>query len=88
MVHANLFSFCKSIVSFGSRERNREIANVQQEDHAYVRGNIENRGPCPGLNSLANQGYLYVGRILHAFCRYLSDIHPGPAMGKTLPYLV
>ena len=27
-------------------------------DHAYVPGESENRGPCPGLNSLAHQYYL------------------------------
>jgi hypothetical protein len=63
MVHVTLFSFLRSIVSFGSQERKREIAKIQQEDHAYARGNIESRGPCPGLNSLANQGYLCVGPV-------------------------
>lgn len=58
MVHATLFSFLKSTVSPTSRERSQEIAKTQQEDHAYARGDIETRGPCPGLNSLANQGYL------------------------------
>lgn len=28
------------------------------DDHTYIRGDIEQRGPCPGLNALANQGYL------------------------------
>jgi hypothetical protein len=86
MVHVNLFSFLKSIVSFGSRERKKEIAKIQQEDHEYARGNIESRGPCPGLNSLANQGYLYVDRILHAFCRYPNFSSLDPVMGKTSPY--
>jgi hypothetical protein len=27
-------------------------------DHYYLRGNIQDRGPCPALNALANQGYL------------------------------
>jgi len=58
MVHATLSSFLKGIVNPKSRERSQEIAKIQQEDHAYARGNIDNRGPCPGLNSLANQGYL------------------------------
>jgi len=58
MVHATLFSFLKGIVNFRSRERSQEIAQTQQVEHGYVRGNIVNRGPCPGLNALANQGYL------------------------------
>jgi hypothetical protein len=27
-------------------------------DNYYVRGSISDRGPCPALNALANQGYL------------------------------
>lgn len=27
-------------------------------DNYYVRGKIQDRGPCPALNALANQGYL------------------------------
>jgi hypothetical protein len=83
MVHATTFSFLKSIVSFGSRERNQEIAKIQQEDHTYARGNIENRCPCPGLNSLANQGYLCVDCILKALC-HNPNVPPDLAMGKTL----
>lgn len=28
------------------------------DDHTYIRGDPENRGPCPGLNALCNQNYL------------------------------
>ena len=28
------------------------------DDHKYIKGDVENRGPCPGLNALANMGYL------------------------------
>jgi hypothetical protein len=66
MVCVTFFSFLKGIFNFPSRERSQEIAKTQQVDHVYVRGNIANRGPCPGLNALANQGYLYVGRLLPA----------------------
>lgn len=27
-------------------------------DSHYVRGNVQDRGPCPGLNALANHGFL------------------------------
>jgi hypothetical protein len=40
------------------KERNAEIEKVRKEDHSYVRLNIADRAPCPGLNALANQGYL------------------------------
>ncbi|EME42789.1 hypothetical protein DOTSEDRAFT_36581 [Dothistroma septosporum NZE10] len=33
-------------------------------DHQYIRGDITNRSPCPGLNALANQGYLQVYSVL------------------------
>jgi len=46
----------------GSFQRNETLAATQldnsNDDHAYIRGDPENRGPCPGLNALANQGYL------------------------------
>lgn len=61
MVCLTLFSFLKGLVTFRSQAQTQEIAKAQQADHEYVRGNIVNRGPCPGLNALANQGYLYVG---------------------------
>jgi hypothetical protein len=66
MVCVTFFSFLKGLLNFTSRERSQEIAKIQHVDHVYVRGNIANRGPCPGLNALANQGYLYVDRLLQA----------------------
>ena len=66
MVHVTLFSFLKGTVNSKSRERSQLMAKPLQEDHVYARGNIDTRGPCPGLNSLANQGYLYVGCLLQA----------------------
>jgi hypothetical protein len=32
-------------------------------DHAYIKGHTAQRGPCPGLNALANHGFLYVAFI-------------------------
>ncbi|KAH0372290.1 Cloroperoxidase, partial [Aureobasidium melanogenum] len=34
------------------------LTNSKGGDHYYTRGDITERGPCPGLNALANQGYL------------------------------
>lgn len=31
---------------------------ISHSDHTYIRGNPEDRGPCPGLNALCNQNYL------------------------------
>lgn len=56
-MHLTIVNIIKSLVKGGFlTEPPKEDAN---EDHAYVKGDIENRGPCPGLNALANMGYLY-----------------------------
>jgi hypothetical protein len=51
----------------GSFQKKSQVESHDDEDHAYIRGDIENRGPCPGLNALANQGYLYLPSILHTY---------------------
>ncbi len=54
-----LLGALSSFFSLSSKEREVEVAAILQEkDHSYLRGDIPHRGPCPGLNSLANQGYL------------------------------
>lgn len=45
------------------------VTSSSSDDHAYVRGSIESRGPCPGLNSLANQGWMYVAIHSLLFCK-------------------
>lgn len=47
----------KNIFTSDSRELS-EAELLQEDDHKYIRGDIEHRGPCPGLNALANQGYM------------------------------
>ncbi|KAK3322711.1 Chloroperoxidase [Apodospora peruviana] len=54
----SIFGVIRGIFSPHSKDREKEITKIQGEDHAYIRGSITDRGPCPGLNSLANQGYL------------------------------
>ncbi|KAF8848933.1 Cloroperoxidase [Acephala macrosclerotiorum] len=36
----------------------KPTTSESNEDHVYIKGNPDTRGPCPGLNALANQGYL------------------------------
>jgi Peroxidase, family 2 len=49
----------KSFFSSGYLEKGKKPTDPQTAvDHTYIRGDIANRGPCPGLNALANQGYL------------------------------
>jgi hypothetical protein len=40
-----------------STNNNKTLINIDA-NHYYARGNIQDRGPCPALNALANQGYL------------------------------
>lgn len=54
----SIFGAVKALLNFNSKERDAERQKIRMEDHSYVRLNIADRAPCPGLNSLANQGYL------------------------------
>lgn len=49
----------------GGYQADHTVKHIDDHDHQYIRGDIENRGPCPGLNALANQGYLYVEPRVH-----------------------
>jgi len=42
------------------QQRKLEETEIRAADHAYVKGHTTHRGPCPGLNALANHGFLYV----------------------------
>jgi hypothetical protein len=53
-----IFGAVNSLLNFNSKEREVERQNIRKEDHSYVRLNMADRAPCPGLNALANQGYL------------------------------
>jgi hypothetical protein len=55
-MHLGLIDIIKGF--FTPSERNRQALSDGKSDGYYVRGNIQDRGPCPALNSLANQGYL------------------------------
>ena len=54
----SLGAMLKSTFRLWTKKPDAEISQIRNEDHAYVRGDIANRGPCPGLNSLANHGFL------------------------------
>lgn len=57
-MYLTVFDSIRSLFSSNVRERNEEINKIHKEDHSYIRLDIADRAPCPGLNSLANQGYL------------------------------
>jgi hypothetical protein len=81
----------KAIFSFRTKERDEEARKIrEEEDHSYIRLNIADRAPCPGLNALANQGYLYVPTLSVKDLRQsLTRVFNRPRDGKniTLPRL-
>lgn len=54
------FDSVKRFFTFGRGAKTIEIEKPQDDNHAYIRGLPDSRGPCPGLNALANMGYLFV----------------------------
>ncbi|GAB1320008.1 Heme haloperoxidase family profile domain-containing protein [Madurella fahalii] len=78
----------RSLLPFFRAERDQEIAKIKTEDHGYIKGHISTRGPCPGLNSLANQGYLprdgkniTIPRVEAAL---VTALHMSPTLAHTL----
>jgi hypothetical protein len=56
-MYLSLFNIVKTLFTGGYGSKSQAPASIN-DDHTYIKGNIESRGPCPGLNALANQGYL------------------------------
>jgi len=54
------FHFINPITHPFKSTPNAEIQAIKEADHAYIRGHESQRSPCPFLNALANQNYLYV----------------------------
>lgn len=54
----SLGAILKSTFQLWAKKPQAEISQIRSENHDYIRGDIANRGPCPGLNALANHGYL------------------------------
>jgi len=57
-MHFSIFTALENIFSTKNAERDRKVAELKAADHTYIRGAVDGRGPCPGLNALCNQGYL------------------------------
>jgi hypothetical protein len=59
IMYLSLTNLFKGLFSSGYSKKG-EAPSVTEEidDHVYIKGNPDDRGPCPGLNALANQGYL------------------------------
>lgn len=58
------FGLLRGLLSIWSTQQTPDIRDSPFDDHSYFLGNVANRGPCPGLNALANHGYLYVAVTL------------------------
>jgi hypothetical protein len=57
-MYVSLTNLIKAAVGGGYTKKIQDPLHAEDADHVYIRGDIVNRGPCPGLNALANQGYL------------------------------
>ncbi|RKK89109.1 hypothetical protein BFJ68_g16796 [Fusarium oxysporum] len=57
-MYFTLLNAVKALLNFETKGRDEEARKIRGEDHSYIRRNIADRAPCPGLNALANQGYL------------------------------
>jgi len=55
-MHLGLIDLIKGFLTRG--EGIQQALSDGKSDNYYFRGNIQDRGPCPALNALANQGYL------------------------------
>lgn len=59
-MYLTLTNVVKNIFTSSSHAGGKKTPeSPSSEDHVYIRGDIVDRGPCPGLNALANQGFLY-----------------------------
>jgi hypothetical protein len=60
-MYLGLTDLAKGLLGDGvSAGNHNALTNSKGGDHHYTRGEITDRSPCPGLNALANQGYLFV----------------------------
>jgi Peroxidase, family 2 len=58
-MYLSVTNIVKSFFTPGFQKKGQKPTDSQSNDeHTYIRGDIADRGPCPGLNALANQGYL------------------------------
>jgi len=53
-----LTNIVKTFFTGGYLDKKTKAKLANHEDHTYIKGDPEHRGPCPGLNALANQGWL------------------------------
>jgi hypothetical protein len=54
----SLTSIVKTFFTGGYADKKDKAGLIYSQDHTYIKGDPEHRGPCPGLNALANQGWL------------------------------
>jgi len=58
-MYLSITNIVKSVFTSPFQKKGQDPKQLESNtDHAYIKGEIGNRGPCPGLNALANQGYL------------------------------
>ncbi|KAF3938709.1 Chloroperoxidase [Dactylella cylindrospora] len=57
-MYLTVTNIVKSATDFNIPKPPISTGEEGEEDHTYIRGETSCRSPCPGLNALANQGYL------------------------------
>jgi len=96
-MYLSLTNIVKSVFTSGFQKKGTKAPEFPpDEDHTYIRGDIANRGPCPGLNALANQGYLprdgknlTIPQVEHALMTVLHmDKTAAAALASSLPPLL
>lgn len=84
-MYLDLTDLIKGLLTFNvPAEKKKVLTNSKGGDHDYARGNITDRGPCPGVNALANSGFLFV----HHCPIHMHQLTPlALAMAETSPCL-
>ncbi|KAF3908287.1 Chloroperoxidase [Arthrobotrys entomopaga] len=88
-MYITITNVVKSIFTFGLPKPAPSGGEEGEEEHAYIRGDVSTRSPCPGLNALANQGYLprdgknYTVPMVHAALMKALHMTPTAAWALT-----
>ncbi|KAF3932348.1 Chloroperoxidase [Dactylellina cionopaga] len=87
-MYLTVTNIVKSAVTFGIPKPPAAGEEDGEEDHVYIKGDVASRSPCPGLNALANQGYLprdgknYTVPMVHA--ALMKALHMSPTAAWAL----
>ncbi|KAF3910173.1 Chloroperoxidase [Orbilia brochopaga] len=87
-MYLTITNIVKSAISFGIPKPDKSSPEQGEDEHVYIKGDVSSRSPCPGLNALANQGYLprdgknYTVPMVHA--ALMKALHMTPTAAWSL----